>query len=147
MYEHSFDRDTLLRRIAELPFPKEEYWILSGGAMVLYGFRPRTHDVDLGCTSRLADQLERQGYPVSQRPDEPRKIVYADDVELFENWLDGTVERVSGVPVVSVDGLIRMKQRLGREKDWRDIALIKKARENGACVLECGSRAHLHFSP
>ncbi len=131
MYEHSFDRDALLRRIQELPFPKEEYWLLSGGAMVLYGFRLRTHDIDLGCTSRLADQLEQQGYVVSRRADGSRKIVYADDVELFENWLDGTVERVSGVPVVSVDGLIMMKQKLGREKDMRDIALIQQARENG----------------
>ena len=131
MHKHSFDRDALLQRIQELPFPKEEYWLLSGGAMVLYGFRPRTHDVDLGCTSRLADHLEQQGYAVSYRPDGTRKIVYADDVELFENWLDGTVERVSGVPVVSVEGLIQMKQKLGREKDMRDIALIQKARENG----------------
>lgn len=131
MYEHSFDRDALLQRIQELPFPKEAYWLLSGGAMVLYGFRPRTHDVDLGCTSRLADQLEQQGYPVSYRPDGTRKIVYADEVELFENWLDGTVERVSGVPVVSVEGLIMMKQKLGREKDMRDIALIQQARANG----------------
>ena len=68
---------------------------------------------------------------VSRRADGSRKIVYADDVELFENWLDGTVERVSGVPVVSVDGLIMMKQKLGREKDMRDIALIQQARENG----------------
>ena len=130
MYENSFEKDTLLRRIRELPFPKEDYWLLAGGAMVLYGFRPRTHDIDLGCSTRLADQLEQQGYAVSHRPDGTRKIVYAEDVELFENWLEGTVEMVSGVPAVNVDGLIRMKQQLGRDKDIRDIALIEKAMEN-----------------
>ncbi len=36
--------------------------------------------------------------------------------EIFENWLEGTVEVISGVPVVSVDGLIQMKKKLGREK-------------------------------
>ena len=48
-------------------------------------------------------------------------------MEIFENWIEGTVEMISGVPVVCVDGLIRMKKKLGREKDLRDIALIEKA--------------------
>ena len=99
--------------------------------MVLYGFRPHTHDIDLGCSTHLADELERQGYPVSRSEDGTRKIVYSDDVELFENWLAGTVERVGGVPVVSVDGLIQMKKDLGRKKDLADIALIETAQKTG----------------
>ena len=39
------------------------------------------------------------------------------------------VETISGVPVVNADGLIQMKQKLGREKDLADIALIEKMRE------------------
>ena len=39
------------------------------------------------------------------------------------------MEIISGVPVVSADGLIRMKRKLGREKDFADIALIEKARD------------------
>ena len=123
-----FDKDSMLRRLGELSFPATEYWVITGGAMVLYGFRPQTHDIDLGCTTRLADKLEREGYPVSRTSDGSRKIAYADDVEIFENWLEGAVELVDGVPVVSVDGLIEMKRKLGREKDLADIALIEKGR-------------------
>ena len=125
------DKNTFLQRLRELPFPQEEYWVVGGGAMVLYGFRPHTHDIDLGCSTHLADELERQGYPVSRSEDGTRKIVYSDDVELFENWLAGTVERVGGVPVVSVDGLIQMKKDLGRKKDLADIALIETAQKTG----------------
>lgn len=117
----------MIQRIKALPFPETEYWVVAGGAMVLHGFRPLTHDVDLGCTTLLADQLERQGYAVSHREDGSRKIVYSEDVEIFENWLEGTVETVSGIPVVGVDGLVRMKKKLGREKDLADIALIKRS--------------------
>lgn len=97
--------------------------------MVLHGLRPYTHDIDLGCTTRLADELERQGYAVSRCEDGSRKISYSDHVEIFENWIEGAVEIVSGVPVVCEDGLIQMKKKLGREKDYADIALIEKARE------------------
>ena len=126
-----FDRDSLLQRLQALSFPEEEYWVVAGGAMVLHGFRAQTHDIDLGCSTRLADELERQGYAVSRYADGTRKIAYAEDVEMFENWIEGGVEKIGGVPVVSVDGLIRMKKQVGREKDWADIALIEKARASG----------------
>ena len=124
-----FDKESLLQRLEELSFPEGEYWVVAGGAMVLHGFRPQTHDLDLGCSARLVDELERQGYAVSRYADGTRKIAYSEDVELFENWLEGGVERIGGVPVVCVDGLIRMKEKVGREKDLADIALIEKARE------------------
>lgn len=60
-----FDKKTLLQRLWELPFPKNEYWVVAGGAMVLHGFRTQTHDIDLGCSTLLADELEQQGYVVS----------------------------------------------------------------------------------
>ena len=126
-----FDQASLLQRLRELSFPEGEYWVVAGGAMVLHGFRAQTHDIDLGCSTLLADELERQGYAVSRCEDGTRKISYSEDVEIFENWIEDGVEIVGGVPVVSVDGLIQMKKKLGREKDLADIALIEKARENG----------------
>lgn len=123
------DKNALLQRLRELPFPEKEYWVIAGGAMVLHGFRPQTHDIDLGCSTLLADQLEQQGYPVSRCEDGTRKILYSQDVEIFENWIEGTVEIIGGVPVVCVDGLIRMKRNLGREKDLEDIAMIEREQE------------------
>ena len=124
-----FDKKSLLRRLQELPFSKNEYWVVAGGAMVLHGFRTQTHDIDLGCSTRLADKLEQQGYVVSRCEDGTRKILYSENIEIFENWLDGSVEIISGIPVVCVDGLIQMKKKLGREKDLEDIALIEKTQE------------------
>lgn len=124
-----FDKSSLIQRLKELSLPEKEYWVVAGGAMVLYGFRPQTRDIDLGCTTLLADRLEQQGCLVFRCEDGNRKIIFSKDIEIFENWLEGTVKIISGVPVVSVDGLIRMKEKLGREKDLVDIALIKR-REN-----------------
>ncbi|MCI8402680.1 MAG: hypothetical protein HFI38_11440 [Lachnospiraceae bacterium] len=126
-----FDKYSLLQRLRELSFSEREYWVVGGGAMVLHGFRPQTHDIDLGCSTLLADKLEQQGYVVLRSEDGTRKISYSEDVELFENWIEGTVEIISGVPVVCVDGLVQMKKRLGRKKDLTDIALIEKVRKTG----------------
>ena len=118
------NRAELMARVKALPFPKEDYWVITGGAMVLYGLREETHDIDLGCTSRLADELEQQGAQVSIRKDGTRKLVLEGDIEIMENWLYDRVEELDGVPVISLAGLKEMKQSLGREKDLRDIALI-----------------------
>lgn len=121
-----YDKQALIRRLKGLPFPEKEYWVVAGGAMVLHGFRMQTRDIDLGCSTPLADRLEQQGYLVSRCDDGTRKIAYSEDIEIFENWLEGTVETVNGIPVVCVDGLIQMKRKLGREKDLADIALMMK---------------------
>lgn len=121
-----FDKQSLIQRLKELSFPEREYWVVGGGAMVLHGLRSQTRDIDLGCSTLLADKLKQQGYLVSRCDDGTRKILYSEDIEIFENWLEGTVEIMNGVPVVCVDGLIQMKKKLGREKDLADIALMKK---------------------
>lgn len=120
-----FDRQSLIQRLKEISFPENEYWVVAGGAMVLHGFRSQTHDIDLGCSTLLADKLEQQRYSVSRCGDGTRRILYSEDIEIFENWLEDTVEIIDGIPVVSVNGLIQMKKKLGREKDLADIALIK----------------------
>lgn len=93
--------------------------------MVLYGIRAQTQDIDLGCTSSMADLLEQQGYPITHLPDGTRRISCGEDVEIFENWVYDTVQFVSGFPVISLPGLIEMKKYLGREKDQHDIQLVQ----------------------
>lgn len=121
-----FDKQSLIQRIEKLAFPEKEYWVVAGGAMVLHGFRSQTRDIDLGCSTLLADKLEQQGFFVSHCDDGTRRILYSEDIEIFENWLEGTVEIINGVPVVCVDGLMQMKKNLGREKDLADIALMQR---------------------
>lgn len=120
------NRTQLLRRLDELDYDRNEYWLAAGGAMVFYGFREETGDVDLGCTGKMADQLEAAGCPMKQLADGTRKFTPAPDVEIFEEWIADRAEMHDGVPVVSVKGLIQMKRALGREKDLRDIRLIEE---------------------
>ena len=73
----------------------------------------------------MADQLVADGYSYQLTESGNRKFNYGDDIEIFENWKCGSIEYIEGVPVLSLDGLIEMKQEVGRGKDLKDIALIK----------------------
>ena len=94
------NRTELLKRLNKLEIAKEDYWLITGGAMVLYGLREETGDIDLGCTRSLADELEAKGYPVTRTPDGNRKILLADDIEIFEEWLYDRIEVCEGIPVI-----------------------------------------------
>ncbi|MBR5564950.1 MAG: hypothetical protein IKW08_02170 [Roseburia sp.] len=120
------NKSDIICRLEKINFDKTGYWVLAGSAMVLHGIRPETHDIDLGCSKALADELEMRGYPSKVMPDGTRRIAYAEDVEIFEEWIFDKVILVDGIPVISLDGLLEMKQSLGREKDLRDIALIEE---------------------
>lgn len=116
----------IIRLLNKTAFDVKEYWVTSGAAMVLYGIRDVTQDIDLGCTTPMADELEAKGYLVKVLPDGTRKIVFSETIELFENWIEDQAVLLEGLPVVSIDGLIKMKEKLGREKDLSDILLIKE---------------------
>ena len=114
----------MIEKLKAFPYDPAEYWVITGGAMVLYGIREESSDIDLGCTAGLANRLEQEGYLYKVTDDGNRWFKLGEDIEVFENWLFDTVDHVNGIPVISVQGLIEMKKDLGREKDLRDIALI-----------------------
>ncbi|MBD5162262.1 MAG: hypothetical protein HDT14_09685 [Oscillibacter sp.] len=124
------DKGEIICLLKEAAFDVKEYWVTSGAAMVLYGMKELTRDIDLGCTSRMADELENEGYCVEVLHDGSRKIVFSRTIEIFENWVEDKVILLEGLPVVSVDGMIMMKEKLGREKDLEDIRLINKFRNS-----------------
>ncbi len=120
------DKKEIINKLKSFPYSKEDYWILTGGAMVLYGIKKQTSDIDLGCNKKMADELERDGFFFGYTESGNRHFKYGDDIEIFENWLNGTVIRVENIPVISIPGLIDMKRELGREKDFKDIELINE---------------------
>jgi len=120
------NKNDIINRLEDLNFDKSGYWVLAGSAMVLHGIRPETHDIDMGCTKEFADELETEGYPTVVMPDGTRRITYAEDVEIFEDWIFDRVVFVDEIPVISLDGLLEMKRSLGREKDMRDVQMIEE---------------------
>lgn len=120
------NKHEIVQKLKMLGFPLEEYWIVAGGAMVLYGIKEETRDIDLGCSRKLADRLEADGHLPVRMADGSRKFVINSEVEVFEGWMFDRVEYMDGIPTISLTGPIMMKQSLGREKDLEDVEEIKK---------------------
>lgn len=118
------NKETILAKLADFPYGMDGFWLVAGAALVLFGVRSETADIDMGCTTKAADRLEADGYPCEITEDGCRRFRIGGDLEIFENWLCGSVEIVDGIPTASLRGVREMKRRLGREKDLRDIRLI-----------------------
>ena len=129
------NRADVLEKLRTLNWPLEDYWVVAGAAMVLYGLRAESRDIDLGCTTARADALEAAGVPYRRMDDGSGRWFTLDrNVEVFENWLVDRVELVEGVPVISLQGLRQMKAALDREKDRKDIALIDALLQTGTAI-------------
>ena len=123
-----YDKEKIYSTLRQTGLDTNNYWVVAGAAMVLHGVKECTRDIDLGCSRELANQLQRAGYDTEFYEDGSRRIQYSPDIEIFEDWRKGDLEEIDGISVVSLEGIIMMKQRLGREKDKdkEDIRLICK---------------------
>lgn len=108
--------------LAELALDTNEYRINAGGAMVLYGLREETHDLDIWCTKKLGDVLA-QRCAFETMPGGTRRFAPAPDVEIYENLQPGETVLLDGIPVASLREVLAFKRSLNREKDQKDIAV------------------------
>lgn len=112
--------------LAKLALDTNEYRIIAGGAMALYGLREETHDLDIWCTKKLGDVLA-QRCAFETLPDGTRRFVPAPDVEIYENLQPGDTVLLDGIPVASLREVLAFKRSLNREKDQKDIAVLEAA--------------------
>ena len=129
------NRIEIREKLKALPYGMENYWLITGAAMVWYGIKDETGDVDLGCNKDTADCLEADGCPFTRTADGRRWFKLSEDVEVFEDWMKEEAVESDGVSVVSISGLLAMKRKLGREKDKQDIELILRYLRSCACIV------------
>lgn len=119
------NRQEILEQLKAFPYDRDEYWVITGSAMVIYGIREQAGDIDLGCSAKMADLLESDGYLFGRTKDGNRWFRVGKSIEIFESWLFDSVIEINGFQVISLNGLIEMKKNIGREKDFRDVELIE----------------------
>ena len=120
------DKEEIIEKLEKFPYDTREYWINAGSAMVMHGLRENTEDSELGCTAALADLLEAPGYLCGTGEGGRRRFRYGESIELSENWMYDGTERIDGFRVLTLRGLLIQKQLLGREKDAKDLVLIRR---------------------
>ena len=101
-----------------------DLWLISGAALVMYGIKPFTSDIDIGCTEEFFNTLISQGFTREKKYDYENRICLGTNIEVFGGMKNTSIEYIEGVPVASIDDIICFKKTLHREKDEQDIVLI-----------------------
>lgn len=127
----------IIQKIKELNFPQGQYVVVGSGILDVLGIRKAT-DIDIAVTKELHQKLKESGeWEEHKRYELIRVFLKKDVYEIIPqlNWEDydtTTEEAISSatiiedIPFMNLNELIKFKTALGREKDFKDIELIKE---------------------
>lgn len=129
-----------ISRVKALNLPEEEFMVCGSAILDVLGIR-KAQDVDLLVSSELFQKLEsddgwKRHSKYKTSLEHPEGISGAKQTLDFmkENYsLDEALPLatyIEGIPFMSLEMLINAKTQLGREKDLKDIKLIKKYLDN-----------------
>lgn len=118
-------KESVIARLRTLDLDPDHYWVTAGAALLFYGLRETTADIDLGCDRVLADWLEVLGYDALREADGRRRFHLPGEVDISEDFGRGAVRLLEGIPVVSPAGVLTLKRFLNRDKDQADIRRLE----------------------
>ncbi|MBK5215859.1 MAG: zinc ABC transporter substrate-binding protein [Candidatus Pacebacteria bacterium] len=128
----------IIKEIKKLNFPPTQYVIVGSGTLDVLGIRA-ANDIDIVVTKDLHEKLRKTGeWKEEERYGKIFLIKEGFDIipQLdWENYKTTTEEAIQnaliieGINFMNLDELCKFKTALGREKDFKDIELIKKYKD------------------
>ena len=122
------NREEIIQKLKEYKLDINEYIVISGAAMVLYGFKEETRDIDISTT------LEYKKYLLDHFNCELENK--ESDAYMIDNILNFGINYYSedkifidGIPTQKVEDIIKLKKFLNRDKDKKDLQLIYKKKK------------------
>ncbi len=124
------DKNTLICKVKALAMADGSYCVLAGGAMLFYGLREQTSDIDLHVNEQAFAHLQATQKLVLL-DEERRHYAIGDDIELYVTPQEDIVFTVcDGVCIQTPQAVLALKKRLNREKDQKDIRALVLYMEN-----------------
>lgn len=117
----------ILEALKEINLPKEEYYILSGGCLVLYGLKEATNDLDL-CVSKKGFEILKSKFYFGEDNKSEHDFYQINDYceVIVKDKADWKYSKIDGYQVEDLETLLSFKERRNMEKDKQDIINIKK---------------------
>lgn len=131
MNRHEFKR-TLDKVLKHYSIAQDEYMISSGGALLMYGLRDSSRDIDISVCQRVWEILKKK-FPVTSYGDEHPLVIHSFfqgvEVEFYADFAKVEMESeiIDGVRVLHLAGVLFEKEHRvpQTERDRRDIQAIK----------------------
>ena len=121
------NKEELLKLVESLRLPKEEYYILGGGSLVMFGIKETTSDLDLCVSDELFARLKEEYNLNEKDKNECGFYQITDIIEVIPNPKEEfTCEEIDGYQVEELKRILEFKKKRNAPKDQPYIKEIAK---------------------
>ena len=126
--EKRMNKEELIKLLISLKLNKNEYWILSSGALVMRGIYPDAGDLDIAVTEKGLQEL-KNNYNLKKKDNGWYTVT--DKIECFLDTKDSwKIEKYGEYNLESIEKYYKFLKKSSREKDKARIPLIEKYMKN-----------------
>ena len=126
--EKRMNKEKLIELIESLKIDKDEFWILSSGALVMREIYPDAGDLDIAVTERGLQQL-KDNYNLMKK--ENGWYIVNNKVEcVLDTKEDWKIEKYGEYNLESIEKYYEFLKNSNREKDKARIPLVEKYMKN-----------------
>lgn len=126
--EKRMNKEELIELLESLKIDKNEFWILSSGALVMREIYPDAGDLDIAVTERGLQQL-KDNYNLKQKAN--GWYIVNDKVEcVLDTKEDWKIEKYGEYNLQSIEKYYEFLKNSNREKDKARIPLVEEYMKN-----------------
>lgn len=126
--EKRMNKEELIKLIESLKLDKNEYWILSSGALVIRGIYPDAGDLDIAVTEKGLQELKKN-YELKEKG--KGWYIVNDKIEcVLETKEEWKIEKFGQYNLQSIDKYYDFLKNSSREKDKARIPLVEEYMKN-----------------
>ncbi len=114
------NKTEIINKLNEYNFDKNEYIILSTASLVLQGIKDKANDIDLAVSPKLYKEITST-YKGTYKE---TNVYTFDKFDAGLNYFDSEKTIIHNLPMQTISAVLKLKQKLNREKDITDINLI-----------------------
>lgn len=121
------NKKDFVKLIDSLELPNEEFYILGGGSLLMYGIRENANDLDLCISEELFENLKIEGRIDLNSKNECGFYKINDFVEVVVNEKKNfEFDVIDGYKVEKLEKILKFKESRNKEKDCNDILKIRE---------------------
>ena len=125
------NKNQILNALEKYNLDKDKFMIISSAAMVINDIKKETKDIDIAIEQSYEEILLKQYKCDFEREiidnGKTYKVYMIDNIINFSNhYNEYNYENKYGYKVQTVEDILKLKERLNRDKDQKDIKLLKE---------------------
>ena len=122
------NKKDIIDTLKKYNFDSTKYIVISSAAMVLLGIKDTTKDIDIAVSDDYYEYLLKNYNCKFERINEYGKKVYFihDNINFSSTYYKNNRLIIEEIPIQTANDILELKLFLKREKDYKDIELIKE---------------------